>query len=121
MPLLTRVLIHWAAISASLWAASQIFAGIRFADTRALIISALVLGLVNALVRPVLVLLTLPITILTLGLFLLVLNALMLLLVSRLVDGFTVAGFWTAFFAGIFISVLSFVVGALLQGGASSA
>lgn len=104
-------LLHWAITSLSLWAASHVFKGIRFADARALIVSALLLGFANAIVRPLLIILTFPLTLLTLGLFLLVINALMLLLVSALVHGFTISGFWTAFFASLFIAVLSFAIG----------
>ncbi|SPE20786.1 Histone family protein DNA-binding protein [Burkholderiales bacterium] len=114
---LTRFLLHWGVTSLSLWVASYVFSGIRFADTSSLIISALLLGFANAIVRPILIILTLPLTLLTLGFFLLVLNALMLLLVSSLVSGFTISGFWTAFFASIFIAVLSFVMSGLLGGG----
>ena len=66
---------------------------------------------------PILVVLTLPLTILTLGLFLLVINALILMLVSAVVKGFEVKGFWTAFFAAIFIAILSFFLDAALFGG----
>lgn len=111
---LVPFLLHWAITALSLWVASHIFRGIRFADTGSLIVSALLLGLANALVKPLLVILTLPLTLLTFGLFLLVINALMILLVSALVKGFTVSGFWTAFFASIFISVLSFLIGAFV-------
>lgn len=111
---LVPFLLHWAITALSLWVASHIFSGIRFADTGSLIVSALLLGLANALVKPLLVILTLPLTLLTFGLFLLVINALMILLVSALVKGFTVSGFWTAFFASIFISVLSFLIGAFV-------
>jgi putative membrane protein len=114
---LTRFLLHWGVTSLSLWVASYVFSGIRFADTSALIVSALLLGFANAIVRPLLVVLTLPLTVVTLGFFLLVINALMLLLVSFLVDGFTISGFWTAFFASMFIAVLSFVIGGILAGG----
>jgi len=116
---LTRFLLHWAVTSISLWAASYVFHGIHFADAQALVVSALLLGFANAIVRPLLILLTLPLTVLTLGIFLLVINALMLLLVSSLVTGFAVDSFWTAFFASIFISVLSFFIGAVLGTGAS--
>lgn len=109
-------LLHWGITSLSLWAASHVFGGIKFAGTSSLIISALLLGLANAIVRPLLVILTLPLTLLSFGFFLLVINALMMMLVSWLVRGFTVEGFWTAFFASIFISVLSFVIGAFLIG-----
>jgi putative membrane protein len=114
---LTRFMLHWAVTSLSLWAASYVFSGIHFADGESLIVSALLLGFANAIVRPLLVLLTLPLTLLTLGLFLLVINALMLMLVSFLVRGFTIADFGTAFFASMFIAVLSFFIGAILRRG----
>lgn len=114
---LTPFLLHWGVMSLSLWAASYVFSGIRFADTPSLIISALLLGFANAIVKPLLVILTLPLTLVTLGFFLLVINALMLLLVSSLVRGFTISGFWTAFFASIFIAVLSFLIGAFVVDG----
>lgn len=115
--MLPPFLLHWAVTALSLWAASYVFDGIKFASTGALIISALLLGFANAIVRPVLILLTLPLTLVTLGFFLLVINALMILLVSALVSGFTVSGFWTAFFAAIFIAVLSFFISVFLGGG----
>jgi putative membrane protein len=104
-------LAHWAVTALSLWVASWIFHGITFANKRSLLISALLLGLANAVIRPVVILLTIPLTIITFGFFLLVINALMMLLVSSLVKGFKVSGFWTAFFASIFIAILSFIVG----------
>ncbi len=107
---LTPFLLHWAITSLSLWVASHVFRGIRFSSASALIVSALLLGFANAVLRPVLVIFTLPLTLVTLGFFLLVINALMLLLVSALVKGFTVSGFWTAFFASIFISLLSLLM-----------
>ena len=110
-------LIHWALTAASLWAASLVFRGIRFSDSASLWLAALALGFVNAIVRPILIVLTLPLTVLTLGLFLLVINALMLLWVSRLIRGFSVSGFWTALFASLFISGLSFLLGELLFAG----
>jgi putative membrane protein len=117
---LARFLLHWAVTALSLWVASQVFSGIRFADATSLVIAALVLGFVNAIVRPVLVVLTLPLTLLTLGLFLLVLNALMLRLVSWLVSGFTISDFLTALLASIFISIVSYVIGAVLGVGAKA-
>jgi putative membrane protein len=113
----TPFLLHWAITALSLWVASHLFSGIKFADTSSLIVSALLLGFANAIVRPLLIVLTLPLTFVTFGLFLLVINALMILLVSALVRGFTVSGFWTAFFASMFIAVLSFVIGAFALGG----
>ena len=78
---------------------------------------ALLLALANAVVRPLLILLTLPLTLVTFGLFVLVINAVMILLVSAMVRGFRVSGFWTAFFASIFISIISFLIGYFLVGG----
>lgn len=107
-------ILHWAITALSLWLASRVFRGISFADTSSLVISALLLGFANAIVKPLVIVLTLPLTLLTFGLFLLVINALMILLVSALVRGFKVSGFWTAFFASIFIAVLSWVIGAFV-------
>ncbi len=105
--------IQWGITSLCLWVASLVFKDIRFSSTSALIISALLLGFANAVLRPLLVILTLPLTLLTLGFFLLVINALMLLLVAKIVKGFEISGFWTAFFASLFISVLSMALGTL--------
>jgi putative membrane protein len=109
--------VQWAVTALSLWVASHVFKGLKFDKTSSLIVSALLLGFVNAVLRPVLIVLTLPLTLLTLGIFLLVINALLLMLVSKLIRGFSISGFWTAFFASIFISLLSLFVGALLFGG----
>jgi putative membrane protein len=114
---LTPFLLHWAITGFALWVASHVFKGIQFSSTSSLVVSALLLGLANAIVRPLLVFLTLPLTVLTFGLFLLVINALMLLLVAKLVEGFKISGFWTAFWASLFMAVLSFVLGAFLLGG----
>jgi putative membrane protein len=110
-------ILHWAITALSLWVASRVFRGISFADTSSLVISALLLGFANAIVKPLVIVLTLPLTLVTFGLFLLVINALMILLVSALVRGFKVSGFWTAFFASIFIAVLSWVIGAFVLVG----
>ncbi|HEY6898386.1 MAG TPA: phage holin family protein [Rhodocyclaceae bacterium] len=117
---LTPFLLHWGVTALSLWVASHVFSGIRFASGSSLLVAALLLGFANAVVRPLLILLTLPLTVITLGLFLLVINALVLLLVSALVRGFSISGFWTAFFASIFITILSFLFGLVLSGGDSS-
>ncbi len=114
---LTPFLVQWAITALSLWVASLLFRGLKFDSTGALIGSALLLGLANALVKPLLIVLTLPLTLVTFGLFLLVLNALMILLVSALVRGFRVSGFWTAFFASIFVSLLSIAVGSMVNSG----
>ncbi|QWD49318.1 phage holin family protein [Polynucleobacter paneuropaeus] len=107
-------LIQWGLTSLSLWVASYIFSGLRFADGGSLVIAALLLGFANAIVKPLLALLTLPLTVLTMGLFLLVINALVLMLVSSIVSGFTISSFWTAFFASIFISLFSLFVSGMI-------
>jgi putative membrane protein len=110
-------LVHWAVMTLVLWITSHVFKGVTYTSTGALRVAALLLGLVNAVVRPILIVLTLPLTIITLGLFLLVINALMLMLVSGLVKGFKVSGFWTALFASLFMVILSIVLNALLWPG----
>jgi putative membrane protein len=104
-----------AAIAAlGLWLASEWVDGLDFDSGGTVILAAILLGIINALVRPLAILLTLPLTILTLGLFLLVVNALMLGLVAALLDGFHVAGFWDAFWGAIIVSVVSWIGSALV-------
>jgi putative membrane protein len=98
------------AISAlGLWLASEIVPGIDIEGTGTLVAAALLLGIVNALVRPLLILLTLPITVLTLGLFLLVVNAAMFGLVAALLDGFHVSGFGAALLGSIVVGLTGWV------------
>lgn len=113
---LTPFLVQWAITALALWAASHIFKGVKFESTGALAVSALLLGFANAIVKPLLIILTLPLTVVTFGLFLLVVNALVILLVSALVKGFRLSGFWTAVFASLFVSVLSLLIGTLVTG-----
>ena len=89
--------------------ASGILPGVTISGTGSLLLAAILLGLVNAFVRPVAFLLTLPITILSLGLFLLVLNAAMFGLVAAMLDSFVVAGFWSAVFDALIVSITSTV------------
>jgi len=84
--------------------ASGLVSGIEFSGTLSLFVAAFVLGAVNAVVRPVVILLTIPFTLVTLGLFLLVVNAAMLGLTAFLVPGFSIAGFWSALFGSIIVS-----------------
>ena len=107
-------LAHWGVTSLSLWVASLMFHGISFSSNKSLLISALLLGLVNAVVKPVIIILTIPLTLITFGFFLLVINALMMMLVSALVPGFRVSGFWTAFFASIVVTVVSLFIGTMV-------
>jgi putative membrane protein len=92
-------------VAIGLWLASELISGIDFRDGATLAVAALLLGIVNAFVRPIAVLLTLPLSIITLGFFLLVINAGMLGLVAWLLDGFSIAGFWSALFGSIIVSI----------------
>jgi putative membrane protein len=104
-----------AAISAlGLWVASLLLDGISFESPTKLSIAALLLGVINAVVRPIAFILTLPLTLVTLGLFLFVLNAAMVGLVARLVPGFTISGFWTAMGAAVIVWVVSWVASGLI-------
>jgi putative membrane protein len=102
-------LIRLAVGAFSLWLASAIVPGVRITGTGTLVLAALLLGVVNAVVRPAIVLLTLPITIASLGLFLLVVNAAMLGLVAALLDGFELAGFGSAVLGAIVVSLTSWI------------
>jgi putative membrane protein len=98
-----------------LWLATEWVPGIAVSTPTTLILAALLLGVVNAIVRPIVVLLTLPVTLVTLGLFLLVINAAMLGLVAAFLPGFSIAGFWAAFLAAILVSVVSWIGAALFK------
>ena len=107
-------LIHLAIVAASLWVAAYLIPGVHVGSVSALLIAALVLGLVNALVRPILTILTLPITILTLGLFYLVVNGVAFALAASLVPGFEIAGLGSAILGALLVSLVSSVLGSIL-------
>jgi putative membrane protein len=107
-------LLRVAIVALGLWIAAQIFAGLRFNSTATMLGAALLLGIVNAVVRPVAVILTLPLTLLSLGLFLLVINAGMLGLVALLLGGFHISGFWTALGASVVVSITSWAASGLI-------
>ncbi len=92
-----------------LWLATEWVAGIDVLSPGTLILAALLLGVVNAIVKPIVVLLTLPFTLVTLGLFLLVINAAMLGLVAAFLPGMNIDGFWPAFWAAIIVSIVSWI------------
>lgn len=98
-----------------LWVASQVIPGVVFRDTGSLVVAALLLGLVNAVVRPVVVILTLPITIVTLGLFLLVVNAAMIGLVAWMLPGFEVRGLGAGILAAILTGLASWMGGIAIR------
>ena len=107
-------LIRVSIVALGLWLATRILAGLQVASPGVLIAAALLLGIVNAVIRPIAIILTLPLTLVTLGLFLLVVNAAMLGLVALLLDGFTIAGFWTAVGASIIVSLTSWLASGLI-------
>jgi len=96
-----------------LFVVGKLVTGIEVRDAKAALFGALVLGLTNALVRPVLVFFTLPLTIITLGLFLFVINAVMLMIAAALVDGFKVRGFGPALIGSLLLSLLNLAVSAV--------
>lgn len=103
--------VRWLALAAGVALAVNIVPGIHVASLPVLAVAALVLGLVNAIVKPVLVVLTLPLTIATLGLFYLVVNGIAFGLAAALVPGFDVASFWSAMLGAFVVGVVSWVVG----------
>ncbi len=110
-----RFLIHWLVIALALWVTAYILPGVAFSSTTALAVAAIVLGVINALVRPILTLLTLPITILTLGLFYLLVNGFTFYLATKVVPGFTVSTFWWAVLGALLVSIVSAFVGSFLK------
>ncbi len=113
---MSRFLTHWLAVAIALAATAWLLPGVQISSWPALFVAALVLGFVNAVVRPLLVLLTLPITIVTLGLFYLVVNGAAFSLAAFFVPGFAVAGCGWAILGALFVSVFSWFIG-LFTGG----
>ncbi|HEV8109466.1 MAG TPA: phage holin family protein [Burkholderiales bacterium] len=109
-----RILVVWLINAAALAAVAYLMPSVSMDSAGAALAAALVLGLVNALVRPVLVLLTLPVTVLTLGLFIFVINGLLFWAVGSFVSGFHVAGFWSGVFGAIIFSLISWALSALV-------
>jgi putative membrane protein len=108
------LLVRWLVCATALWLTSRIASGIQVDDFSSLLLAAAAIGLLNASVRPVLFLFTLPLTFLTLGFFILVLNAGMLWLASALVPGFHVGGFWSALWGWLLLSLFTFAINVLI-------
>jgi putative membrane protein len=115
-----KLLLVWLINAVALIAVAYLLPGVTVSDFVTALIAALVLGLVNAVIRPILILLTLPATLLTLGLFIFVINGLLFWLVGSYIDGFTVAGFWPGFFGAIVYSIVSWALSALLLSRSST-
>jgi len=107
---------RWLVTTIAVAVAAKVMPGITVAGASSLLLAALVLGIANALLRPILLLLSLPFILVTLGFFILVVNALMLWIVgSGLIPGFRVEGFWSAFFGSILISLVSWPLSAFFK------
>ena len=111
---MAKLLLVWLINAVALIAVAYLLPGIQVAGFFTALVAALVLGLVNTLVRPLLILLTLPVTLLTLGLFIFVINGLLFWFVGSFIDGFTVSGFWPGVFGAIGYSILSWLLAGLL-------
>jgi len=109
-----RLVLVWLVNALALLALPYVFPGVKVDTFGAALIAALALGLINTLIRPLLILLTLPVTLLTLGLFIFVINGLLFWWVGSFVDGFHVSGFWSGFFGAIIYSIISWLLSALL-------
>ena len=111
-----KLIIRWLLLAAALLLVAHLYPGVTVASYGAALVAALVLGLLNTLVRPLLVVLTLPVTLVTLGLFLFVINALMFWAAGGMLGGFHVAGFGAALVGSLIYSVLGVVIDSALQG-----
>lgn len=109
-----NLLAAWIVNALALLALPYVVPSIQVTGFGTALLAATVLGLINTLLRPLLVLLTLPVTLLTLGLFILAINALLFQLASNLIEGFNVGGFWPALFGSIAYSIISWALSAIL-------
>jgi putative membrane protein len=107
-------LIHWLIRAVAIIITAYLLPGVRLSGFAAALVTAAVLGLVNLLIRPLLLLLTLPLNILTLGLFTFVINALLILLTSAIVPGFTVTGFGWALLFSLVLSIINYLLGVIV-------
>ncbi len=110
-----KLIVRWLLLAAALLLVAYLYPGVSVSSFGAALIAALVLGLLNTLLRPVLVLLTLPVTLLTLGLFLFVINAAMFYLAARVLDGFSVSGFVAALIGSLIYSFCSVVIDVAME------
>ena len=111
-----RFIVQFLVTCLALWLAAEVVPGVGFSDTPSLLLAAVLLGIANAIVRPVLTFLTFPLTLITFGLFLLVVNAAVIGLVAALLGGFTVDGLWAGIGAAIVTGVVSWIAGWFIGG-----
>lgn len=112
---MVRILLGWAINAAAIFSLPYLLSAVQVKSFGTALVVALVIGLLNTFVRPVLFILTLPITFITLGLFIFILNGFTFWLASRFVGGFEVAGFWWAVLAAIIYSIISWAISSLLM------
>ncbi len=110
------ILMRWLILTVAIIVTSYLLDGIRIEGFFSAVFSAALLGILNAFFRPILLVLTLPINIISLGLFTFVINAILLLMASGVIPGFTVSGFWTALFGSLLISLVSFILNTFIGG-----
>ncbi len=107
-------LLKWFITALSIFIVANIFGIIHIENLKALVLASLILGILNAILRPILIILTLPINIFTLGFFTLVINGFLLYVVAGLVSGFEIASFWRAFWAALLISIVNALINFLI-------
>jgi putative membrane protein len=112
---MVKLIVRWMLLAAALLLVAHLYSGVTVASFGAAVIAALVLGALNTVVRPLLVLLTLPVTLLTLGLFLFVINALMFWAAAGILDGFAVTGFAAALIGSLIYSIAGMVIDAAVE------
>lgn len=110
-----NILIRFLINASALWVVDKLFTGIHFIDNNSLLIAAVVFGILNVIIKPVLIILTLPVTIFTLGLFTIIINAIILELTDYFIDGFVVDSFGTSILASVFISIISIILNHILK------
>lgn len=108
------LLISWIVYALAIYISANILPGIHITNFTTALVTAIILGIINVLIKPVLIILSLPINILTLGLFTLVINALLIMLAANLAEGFDVDGFWWALLFGIILSIVSSILFSIL-------
>ncbi len=111
------LVLRWLVLTVAILAASYLIEGIHVAGFFSAFFAAAVLGVLNAFLRPVLILLTLPVNVLTFGLFTFIINAVLLLMVSGVISGFEVRGFWTAVFGSLVVSIVSWLLNVFIGRG----
>jgi len=111
---MAHFMVKWLINALAIFIVAHIVKGIEVSNTAIVLVIALVLGVVNAFLRPFIILITLPINILTLGLFTLFINGALFYLVSKIVKGFVITGFWPAFWGYILFSIVSFLLSSLV-------